>query len=126
MSALLIGDRHVARLFVEKDPALEEIYVQCISSAVKELLHAENLSARDINVVLPPQISPGFISNLANSLGIVRDRFIDVSERGDLFTSSLPFGFARLCAERKPASGALGLIVNVAAGIQVGCALYHF
>lgn len=126
MSELTIGDRQVARLYIKKDPALEDLYIRCIATAVEELLAAENLSRDALGVVLPPQISPAFISRLADKLGIPRAKFADVSQKGDLFTSSLPYAMAHVRDSVNPARGSLGLIINVAAGIEVGCALYHF
>lgn len=126
MRQLRIGENLVARLFVEQDPALADQFIACIEATVGSLLAAEGLRGEDISVVLPPQISPAFIAGLAARLGWAREKFVDVSAGGDLFTSSLPFAFARLRETGLPKRGAVGLIINVGAGLQVGCALYHF
>lgn len=120
------GDHHVARLYVQKDPALDERMIECIAVTVAMLLESERITADDIKFVLPPQISPEFIGRLAEKLGWPRAKFVDVSAGGDLFTSSLPHAFARLRDTGNPARGDRGLIINVASGIQVGCALYYF
>ena len=119
--------RDVARLFVEQDADLAGKFVECIAVAVEELLAAEGLSGDAIKTVLPPQVSPEFIRRLSDRLGLAREKFVDVSEDGgDLFTSSLPYCIAYLRDNPRTRPGDLGLIINVAAGIQVGCAIYHF
>lgn len=125
--SLCIDNRHVSRLFVEQDPDLAERFIECIAIAVKELLDLEGLSGDDIMTVLPPQVSPDFISRLSGKLGIAPEKFVDVSgDGGDLFTSSLSYCFAHLRNNNGTRTGDRGLIINVAAGIQVGCAIYHF
>jgi len=126
MRQLRIGDRLVARLFVQKDPALADRFVTCITSTIGSLLESEGLTGNDIQVVLPPQISSEFTGKLSDALGWPRTKFVEVPGAGDLFTSSLPFGFARLKETGYPARGAIGLIINVGAGLQAGCSLYHF
>ena len=64
---------------------------------------------------------------VGRAIELPRDRFVDVSREGDdLFTSSIAYGFDALRREGSVGPGDLGLIVSVAAGIEVGCALYHF
>jgi len=93
--------------------------------AVSEFLSAEGIDREELAVVMSPQVSPGFVPALAAALRIDRARFVDVCRpEGDLFTSSLPAAFAEAAGRAKP--GDLGLIINVAAGIEVGCATYVF
>jgi 3-oxoacyl-[acyl-carrier-protein] synthase III len=78
-------------------------------------------------VVIPPQVSPWLSQALAEQLGVPFERVIDVSTEGqDLFSSSLPFALDEARRRGLGRPGEIGLIVAVAAGIQVGCALYHF
>ncbi len=106
---------------------LDKVYLSLIPSAVQEALQREGLSLSDVDVVLPPQISSDFDRRLAEVLGIAADRVLDVSESHvDLFTSALPYSLERAKHHAAVAPGAIGLIINVAAGIQVGCAVYRF
>ena len=126
-ASLRIDDRNVARLYTERVADMDEQFAACAAITAEEFLAAEGLSRDDIQVVLPPQISPDFISRLSGKLGIGRERFVDVSRDGaDLFTSSLPYGMAHLNGTARPGPGGLGLAINVAAGLEVGCAVYHF
>ena len=117
----------VPRINVRRDPEFDDQALACTVATVRELLSAEGVSPGDLKVVLPPQGSPSFIDGLARELDVPRDSFVDVSrEEGDLFTSSMAYGFDALSHEERVAPGDLGLIIGVAAGIEVGCALYHF
>ena len=114
-------------LHIKKESNLEELYLGCIATAVKELLQLEELEPCSIDIIFPPQISHEFITRLSEKLDLSRESFVDaVGDGTDLFSSSLPYAF-RLAREKqlvKP--GNTGLIINVGSGIQVGCAIYHF
>ncbi len=110
----------------EKDPELETCYLQCIREAVDELLRVEQLGVSQIKVILPPQISPAFITALSNTMNLSRDRFVDPAHGGDLFTSSLAYTLQYVREQHLVKPGDIGLIINVGTGIQVGCATYYF
>ena len=125
--ALQIDDRFVARLFAESAPDLEERFIDCILATVEPFLQAEGLTFEDVSVILPPQISPDIITRISERSGANRSKFVDISLGGeDLFTSSIPCGFAHIYGQAKPDAGQIGLVIGVAAGLEVGCALYHF
>jgi 3-oxoacyl-[acyl-carrier-protein] synthase III len=114
-------------LDVRRDPRLDELSVACVAAVVRDLLAAEALDISQVKAVLPPQVSSAFIGRLADALGVSRDRCIDVTVDGlDLFSSSLPHALRE--AERRSLLGAgdAALLIGVGAGLQVGCAVYHF
>jgi 3-oxoacyl-[acyl-carrier-protein] synthase III len=114
-------------LVVTRDPDLERQYVAAIAATVTGFLAGEGIELGRIARVLPPQISPEFISSLSAALGVPREQFVDVTGgRRDLFTSSVPFAFRSLGELGLMTSGDIGLVVTVGSGIQVGCALYYF
>jgi 3-oxoacyl-[acyl-carrier-protein] synthase III len=114
-------------------PEIEELYLQPVRAAVDDLLEREGIKLSDITHVLPSQFSTTFNAGLAKQLDISPERIVDLSDLGgDLFTNSLPMSLQRLRGS-SPTSGSLvakpgdiGLIVNVASGIQAGCAMYYF
>jgi len=110
----------------EIDPELETRYLQCIREAVDELLRVEQLDISQIKVILPPQISPEFITALSNTMNVSRDRFMDLAQDGDLFTSSLAYTLQYAREQHLVKPGDIGLIINIGTGIQVGCATYYF
>ncbi len=110
-----------------KDPRIEARYLQCIRGAVEELLDIEQLDLSQVKLILPPQISSTFIDRLSDDLGVDRNRFVDaVRDEGDLFTSSLPYALQYVREHNLVQPGDVGLIIAAGAGIQVGCATYHF
>ncbi|MDA1082121.1 MAG: hypothetical protein O2973_10670 [Gemmatimonadetes bacterium] len=124
---LKVEDRFRARLFVERQPDLEDRIVKCVTVTVNEILEAEGLSRDDIKVVLPPQISSDMVARLGEAMGFESEKLVDACAGDlDLFTSSIPYGMAHIRDHGMASPGDLGLIVCVAAGIDVGCALYHF
>jgi amino acid adenylation domain-containing protein len=114
-------------IHAEKVSALETYYRRCMREAVDEVLKVENLDRSQIKVVLPPQISPEFVSSLSDELGFEKDIVVDVArENADLFTSSLPYALQHVQEQHRVQPGEIGLIITVGSGIQVGCAIYYF
>lgn len=114
-------------LHIVKCTHLEELYIACIIPAVQELLQMEGIDLNEIDIILPPQISPGFIGRLSVAMNLPLEKFVDaVGEGLDLFSSSLPYGLEYAYEKGLVKSGDIGLIIVVGSGIQVGCAIYHF
>ena len=114
-------------LDVRRDPRLDELHVTGVVSAVRDLLAAEALDISQVKAVLPPQVSSAFIGRLADALGVSRDRCIDVTVGGlDLFSSSLPYALRETERRSLLGAGDAALLIGVGAGLQVGCAVYHF
>jgi 3-oxoacyl-[acyl-carrier-protein] synthase III len=114
-------------LTLTEDENLHELYLKAIPPAVDELVVQEGIDISQIKVVLPPQISPQMNSCLANLLGIEPHRVVDLAREGsDLYTSSLAFSLTHVRQRGLAEAGDIGLIINVASGIQVGCAVYYF
>ncbi|NIL98278.1 MAG: amino acid adenylation domain-containing protein, partial [Planctomycetales bacterium] len=109
------------------DDRLNDIYLECIPPAVQELLDLEGLDLAQIKVVLPSQFSSAFNLQLAHTLQVPADRIVEVDHRQkDLFTSSLPYALQHAQQNQQVQPGDIGLIINVASGVQVGCATYYF
>jgi 3-oxoacyl-[acyl-carrier-protein] synthase III len=89
-------------------------------------LSIEPLDLAQIKVILPPQISSGFIQRLSETLKLTSDKFVDVEPDHDLFTSSLPYALQHVRERDMVEPGDIGLIIAVGTGIQVGCATYYF
>jgi amino acid adenylation domain-containing protein len=109
-----------------QDPRLEEYYLQCIQETVGELLAIEGLDLSQIKVVLPPQISTGFIDALSAAMPVEREKFVDVQAQHNLLTSSLPYALQYARERQLVQPGDIALLISVGSGIQVGCATYYF
>jgi len=116
-----------ARLQFERRADLEAAYLRRIPGTVEHLLRSDGLRMEDISVILPPQISTGFVPRLADALHVGRDRFVDLGEDGrSLFSSTLASTFLNIRRDRSIVAGDIGLIINVGSGIQIGAATYYF
>jgi 3-oxoacyl-[acyl-carrier-protein] synthase III len=112
---------------VQIRPDLEDRYLELVQPAVDELLAREGLTLSQVRVLLPSQFSSAFNARLARALGIPFDRMVDLgAEKLDYFGNSLPFSLRYAVEKLRVQPGDVGLIVNVASGVQVGCASYYF
>ena len=120
-------DKDHMTLIFKRDPAVEDIYLRAISIGVGEFMKREAFGLDDFDMIIPSQISSGFITKMAGILGVKREKMIDVTrEGGNLFNASLPAAMDYIFKHNPPEAGQKVLIINVASGIQVGCAVYEF
>jgi 3-oxoacyl-[acyl-carrier-protein] synthase III len=123
---MIYSENQMSMLF-RKDPAIEEIYLKLVPQAISEFFSQENLRLENFDLILPPQLSPGFVSEMAALIGGDGKRFIDVSrEDGDLFNASLPMAMGYVFDNGLASPGQKALIVNIGSGLQVACAVYNF
>ncbi len=114
-------------LWFLRDPDLEHCFLRTIDEAVHEFLREAGCRLADFDFIIPPQISPAFVDRLGTLLGVSDDKFARVGGRHrDLYTSSLPHSLQVLGDSYQIKPGAKGLIIEVGAGIQVACAIYHW
>ena len=112
-------------VFHHRDAALEDKEVECIRQAVRELLARESISPADLGLVVPPQ-RPGVLgSRIVESLGVPAEKVVRISAERDYYTSSLACSLQKLRQEGRMTTGAPVLLIEVAAGLQVWCALYY-
>jgi len=117
-----------ACLQLDLAPNLHELYLSCVKEPVEKLLKRERLDTSQIDLLLPPQFSTDFNLKLADLLGLPADKVIDLKATpdDDLFSSALPYSMQHAQQSGLCKSGNIGLIINVGAGLQVGCATYYF
>jgi len=123
----LFHDKDHMTMIFKRDSEIEDIYLRAVSAGVAEFLKREAVGIDDFDMIIPSQISSGFITKMADILGVKREKMIDVTrEGGNLFNASLPAAMDHIFKHNKPEPGQKALIINVASGIQVGCAVYQF
>jgi amino acid adenylation domain-containing protein len=127
LRAFTVDDEEHGYLRVQRAADLESHFLAALKRAVDELLAREGVTLADPKVIFPPQISPDFITALAQILGVPRSQLVDVSESGkDLLTSSLPYAFQHAKNRGLCQPGDWGLVLGVGSGIQAAAAVYHF
>jgi 3-oxoacyl-[acyl-carrier-protein] synthase III len=114
-------------LATTRDLRLEELYLDAIPGVVAECLALEGIPLSDVDLVIAPQISSGFVARLAGALGVDPGRCVDATVHGaDLFTSSIPHALRAAAEAGRGNPGEVALAIAVGSGIQVACAVYRF
>ncbi|MFC2161944.1 3-oxoacyl-ACP synthase III family protein [Acidobacteriota bacterium] len=114
-------------LFIKKKKELEEAYLECVQSVIKEVLDKENLKADDISFVFPSQISEYFLSELPKQISFSAEKIINLSLKyGDTLTTSVFLSLKYLLDKKVIQPGQKVILLTVGAGITVGAAIYSF
>ncbi|HKI19358.1 MAG TPA: 3-oxoacyl-[acyl-carrier-protein] synthase III C-terminal domain-containing protein, partial [Isosphaeraceae bacterium] len=110
-----------------QSPAYERHLIEGVQAAVAELLSLEGLPLGAIARVFPPHRSRSFVLDLSQALGLPLDRFVLLpDESHDYFTSSVAATLEAAHATGLVQTGDIGLLIAAGAGVQIGCATYHF
>ena len=125
-SSWLVQSGGKTSLAFARNEDLEAAYLACIQPTLQELLLKEGLRSEDIKVVLPPQISQTFVRRLRDAMRWAHAEFVDLAPDDNLYSSTLPYTLQHVRQQGLVQKGDVGIIVNVGAGIQVGCATYYF
>jgi len=113
------------QLVIRRQARLEEAWLAHASGAVDAALAMAGLTREHIDLVVPAQVSAGFLSRLPAAIDFAAAKVVD-------FTASLPdtgstsvfIAWHRLCAERRPAAGTRVLFLVFGSGLTVGAATY--
>jgi len=113
------------RLLIRRDPRLEEAWLAHAAGAVDEALASEGLTRDRIDMVVPSQISAGFLARLPAAIGLPAARIADfTAQLPDTGSTSVFLAWHRLLAERPPAAGTRVLFLAFGSGLTVGAAVY--
>lgn len=115
------------RLFIKKKKELEDAYLACVQSVIKELLDTENLSANDISLVIPSQISEYFLNKLPENICFSAEKIINLTHKyADTLTTSVFLSLKHLLDKKVIKPGQKIILLTVGAGITVGASIYYF
>jgi len=113
------------RLLIRRQARLEEAWLGHTAAAVDAVLAQDGLTRDQIDVVVPAQISPGFLSRLPAAIGFPAANVADFTGTlSDTGSTSVFLAWRRLCAERPPAAGTKALFLAFGSGLTVGAAVY--
>ena len=114
------------KLLLRRQAELESIYLEKARAVVDEVLERDRLRREEIALVVPAQLSPGFLARLPEAIGFGRGQLADYSDRlEDTLTTSvfLAMDEARRTAGLKP--GAHLLLLAFGSGVTVAAASYR-
>ena len=111
----------------KRAPDWEDRWLRCVEETVHECLRQEGEALSDLALVIPPQISPGFVDRCGKMLGVDKRRIVDVTQPdADLLTSSSIHALEAVRRNELAQPGDRALITNVGAGVQAACTIYTF
>lgn len=115
------------RLLLQRDPALDELYLAGLSRAVAAALARDGLRSDQIDVVVPPQISKRFVSGLPAAIGIGAERIVDLTDQlADTLTTSTLLTLQHELGSARCIPGKKALLLACGSGVTAGAATYHF
>ena len=115
------------RIRIERKAGLEEAWLSSANAVVEEALEKEKLKREDVDLVVPSQISPGFLAKLPEKIGFAKEKVADCSgELADTLTTSVFLALHKAREAGKLAEGKRALLLAFGSGITVGATTYRF
>ncbi len=115
------------RLLIKKKKELEDAYLACVQSVIKELLDKENLSSDDISFVIPSQISEYFLNKLPENIHFIAEKIINLTHKyTDTLTTSVFLSLKHLLDNKVIKPGQKIILLTVGSGITIGASIYYF
>lgn len=113
-------------LKISRDANLEKYILQALPEAINELLNLEKLTMDDIRVVIPPQISGGFVRMFTTQLSLPHSKIVNLNDDQNYYTCSTVFGLKQAIDNGMVHEGDLGIILEAGSGLLIAAALYQF
>jgi len=115
------------RIRIERQAGLEDAWLSCAAAVVDEALQREGLRREEIDLVVPSQISAGFLARLPEKIGFAKEKVADdSSELADTLTTSVFLALSRARESGRLPEGKRALLLAFGSGITVGAATYRF
>jgi 3-oxoacyl-[acyl-carrier-protein] synthase III len=115
------------RIVLKRRADLEDIYLSLAGAVVEEALSRDNLRRQEIDLVIPAQISAGFLSRLPEAIGFPAAKVANFSDRlPDTLSTSLFLALQLAMAGQRPVPGQKALLLAFGSGITAAAATYRF
>jgi len=116
------------RLILQRRRAeLEEAWLAGARAATDEVLARDGLTREQVDLVVPAQISEGFLKRLPEAIGIPRERIADFTkDLPDTHSTSVFLALQRVLLATPQGRGRKALLLAFGSGVTVGAATYHF
>jgi 3-oxoacyl-[acyl-carrier-protein] synthase III len=126
-SVVSLQERRGRIVFRRRQAELENAYLEAAGAAVEAVLEASGTRREALDLVVPPQLSPLFLSHLPTAIGIPRDKVADyTAELPDTLSTSTFLALHLAVAKGLAAPGRKALLLACGSGITVGAAIYDF
>lgn len=115
------------RIVLQRRAELEDIYLSMVGAVIEDVLTHDGLRREEIDLVVPAQISTGFLSRLPAVIGFPGDKVVNLSDRlPDTLSTSLFLALKLAMADQRPAPGQKALLLACGSGVTVAAATYYF
>jgi len=115
------------KLLMQRKAELEDAYLVGAAAAVEEVLAKDGLTREEIDLVVPAQISAGFLSRLPAAVGFPKERVADfTADLPDTHSTSVLLALQRALAAQPLNAGKKALLLAFGSGVTVGAATYHY
>jgi 3-oxoacyl-[acyl-carrier-protein] synthase III len=105
-------------VFHEQDSRWPSLVSECVDQVVREFLKQQGMDVQGIGLFVTPQ---SVADDFGGRIGVNPERVFRIEATADYYTSSLAYSFEAI---RERGRGPI-LFIEVAAGLQVWCALYY-
>jgi len=114
------------RVMLRRRAGLEEAFLEAATSAVAAVLERERTLRKDVDFVVPAQISPSFVGRLPAAISFPRHKVLDLTETmADTLSTSLFLALHQALRGGLVEPGKVVLLVACGSGITAGAALYR-
>jgi 3-oxoacyl-[acyl-carrier-protein] synthase-3 len=114
------------KILIKRKKELERTYIKCIPQVWEELLQTEGLAPGAIDFVIPSQISPSFVGKLPKTLGLPKEKILDVTDfLDDTLTTSPILALQRAIDKKIITKNQTLVFLTAGSGITIGAAVYY-
>ena len=114
------------KILINQKKDLESTYLKCIPEVWENLLQTEGLDRGAIDLVIPSQISPSFVGQLPQTLGLPKEKILDVTDfLDDTLTTSPILALQRAIDKKIVTKNQTLVFLTAGSGITIGAAVYY-
>jgi 3-oxoacyl-[acyl-carrier-protein] synthase-3 len=115
------------RLLMRRGAELEAVYLAAAGAVVDDALARDGLHRDDVDLVVPAQISAGFLERLPAAIGFPAGKVLDLTDHlPDTLSTSLFLALHHAREAGRLSPGATALLLAFGSGVTVGAATYRF
>ncbi|MGV8039698.1 MAG: 3-oxoacyl-ACP synthase III family protein [Thermoanaerobaculaceae bacterium] len=115
------------RVMLRRRAGLEEAYLEAAAAVVDRVLGREGLGREGIDLVVPAQISPGFLRRLPSAISFSREKVLDLTDTtADTLSTSVFMALHHAVRAGLLGPGKVALLLACGSGVTSGAAVYHF
>lgn len=114
------------QLLLRRKAELEQAFLEGAARAIDEALEKDKLRKEEVDLVVPAQISEGFLSQLPSALGLPKEKIANyTAELPDTLSTSVFLALHKVNSTRPLPRGKKAVLLACGSGVTVGAAILH-